>query len=614
MKKKILALVTAVLLIAVLFGCGQKPAPLDANIPKYQQYAKMTPAEIVSHLTLPQKAAQMIQPAGYMIGGSTHMNQNDYGSVLHNWNENSVDRWRDFLLGLQRQAIDSESGIPYIYGTDSVHGCIRNYNNVIFPHNIGVGAANDPELTYQMGLATADEMKMLGMLWNFSPCVASAQDPRWGRTYESYSSDLDIVKSLGAAYAKGNIDGGVLPCAKHFLGDGEVMYGTGENGNNGSLLIDRGDAQVDDIRLDELLSVYKALIDSGVKSVMITHGSVNGVKAHANKYLITDRLKGEMGLDGFVVSDWESIHNIPDMNLKEQVITAINAGIDMLMEPHAYQNCLRFIVEGVNEGAIPKERIDDAVTRIIKVKMEMGLFGDPMMENLELKESAPGSEKYREIARQLVEKSLVLLKNEDEKGNKILPLKKGSKIYVTGPAANDTGVLCGGWTYEWSGGLDDGGEKFVPNGKTILDGFNMLAEEYGYTTITDPKDAKKADVIILCVGEKPYAEWEGDTADLSITGALGLDGNEEAICDAEKLSKPVVACIVAGRNVIYDEYENNWDAVVMCYLPGSEGHGVANVLSGKAPFSGKLPMPYYSSVDDIRTDRVRFDVGYGLHY
>jgi beta-glucosidase len=193
-----------------------------------------------------------------------------------------------------------------------------------------------------------------------------------------------------------------------------------------------------------------------------------------------------------------------------------------------------------------------------------------------------------------------------------LPLKAGSKLFITGPAADDTGALSGGLTLSWTGGLDSPDKRFVTGGKTILDGFYALAGEYGFTVITDPEEAHNADVTVLVVGEKPYAEWEGDTADLSITGSHALDGNEAAINAAEELGKPVITLIVAGRNVIYDEYEDDWDAVVMCYLPGSEGDGVANVLAGKVPFSGKLPMPYYSSVDDIRTGRVKFELGYGL--
>ena len=572
-----------------------------------------TAEEIVAELTLEQKAAQMIQPAGYNPTISADMRCDGYGSVLHMYDKESPDEWKRFILDLQEQALRSPAGIPYIYGTDSVHGNIRGDETVIFPHNIGVGAANDPELTYQMGLAVADEMKMTGMLWNFAPCVATAQDLRWGRTYESYSSDPEIVKSLGVAYAKGNIDGGVLPCAKHFLGDGNTTFGSASIADNGwweDSFLDRGDAELSGEQLDEILAVYKALVDSGVKTIMPSFSSINGVRMHYNKELITGVLKEKWGFDGFVISDWEATHFIPGNDLKEQTINAVNTGIDMLMEPDRYKDCMNYIIEGVSEGLIPRERVDDAVTRIIRVKIDMGIIADPMMENLEIRADAAGCDEYRNLARQLVEKSLVLLKNE----NKILPLKKGSKIYVAGPAANDTGALCGGWTYAWLGNLDSAaGGKYVSHGKTILDGFNMLADEYGYTIITDPAKAKEVDVVVLCVGEIPYAEYTGDTKDPSLTGPLALSGNRKAIEAVKKLGKPTVACIVAGRNVFYDAFEKDWKAVVMCYLPGSEGDGVANVLAGKAPFSGKLPMPYYSSAEDIGTSNVKFEVGYGLN-
>ncbi len=614
MYKKALSLLISLALCLSLSGCSQSAAKTgwaDGENPeeeqydptRYKQYADMTAEEIVSQLTLEQKVAQMLQPAGYEIDARI-MKRNGYGSALSIFGLNAKE-WKKFIIDMQQGALASPAGIPFIYGNDAVHGVNNCSGTVIFPHNIGIGAANDAELTYQMGLAVADEAKLTGMLWTFSPCVASAQDPRWGRTYESYSSDVALVTAMSTAFSKGLIEGGILPCAKHFLGDGDALFGTGEDG----LLIDRGDAQIDEARMAELLSVYQSLIGTGVNSVMITHGAINGTKAHASKELITDVLKGELGFEGLVVSDWESIHNIiTDGELKDQLVMAVNAGIDMLMEPNSFDECIELIVESVNEGLISEERIDDAVTRIIRVKKEMGLFDDPLMERMETVQSETGSAEYCGLARQLVEKSLVLLKND----NDILPLNSGAKLFITGPASNDTGVMCGGWTSRWEGSMDTNGIRALSNGKTILDGFQMLADEYGFTIITDPEKAAEADVTILCVGEKPYAEWLGDTEDLSITGELGLMTNEEAITQAVRLGKPTVTCIVAGRNVIYDQYEAQWDAVVMCYLPGTEGDGVATVLAGKVPFSGKLPMPYYSAVEDIRSDRVKFTVGYGM--
>ena len=567
---------------------------------------------ILNRLTLDQKAAQMVQGAVYNMPDNL-MKENCYGSILSTFGENflSASQWKNMILKYQKEAISSEAGVPYIYGNDQVHGLAGCRGAVIFPHNIGIGAANDKELTYQMGLAVADEAKFTGMLWSFSPCLSAAQDPRWGRTYESFSSENEMVAELGASYTKGLIDGGLLPCAKHFFADGNVLYGTGENSEGEKRLIDRGDARLSEAEIQDLLKVYQAQIDAGVKTIMISHSSVNGIKMHANEKYISI-LKKDMGFQGFIVSDWNSIHNIPGDNLKDQTITAVNAGIDMLMEDSNFENCRKYIVDAVNEGKISMDRVNDAVSRILTVKKEMGIIDDPMMEKVTTKESSLGSQEYRDLARTLVEESLVLLKND----NKILPIKKGTKLYVTGPAANDVGAQCGGWTFTWLGSTDadNHGRKWIPEGKTILDGLKQLADEYNLTIITDPAKAADADLTLLCLGEKTYTEWKGDSADINITGSLGLTGNKKAIDQAKSLGNPTVALIVSGRNVIISDYMEQWDGIVMCYLPGSEGDGIANVVTGKKTFKGTLPMPYYSRVEDIRTDQVLFPVGYGLTY
>lgn len=568
--------------------------------------------DILERLTLDQKAAQMVQGAVYSLSDSI-MKKNCYGSILSTYGENSLNapEWKNLILKYQEDAMGSEAAIPYIYGNDAVHGVNTCEGTVIFPHNIGIGAANNKELTYQMGVAVANEAKLTGMLWSFSPCLAAAQDPRWGRTYESYSTETEIITELGTSFAKGLIDGGILPCAKHFLADGNVLYGTGETLDGENRLIDRGDAQLSDTEIQDLLKVYQAVIDAGVKTIMISHSSLNGIKMHANEKYIS-MLKNDMGFKGFIVSDWNSIHNIPGDDLKDQTITAINAGIDMLMEDSQYEECRENIVEAVNEGKIPLSRVDDAVRRILTVKKEMGILDDPMMDKVTSEESSVGSKEYRDLAKTLVEESLVLLKND----NSILPIKKGTKVFVTGPAANDVGVQCGGWTVTWLGSSDsdNDGQKWIPEGKTILDGLNEIADEYDLEIITDPKKAADANMTLLCLGEKTYAEWKGDSTGISITGELGLDGNAEAINLAKSLGHPTVACIVAGRNVIINDYMKQWDSIVMCYLPGSEGDGIANVLTGKSSFKGTLPMPYYEKVEDIRTDTVMFQVGYGLKY
>ena len=579
-------------------------SPDNAEKAKYEKYASMTPEEIVAELTLEQKAAQMVQPAIYeLYGGNPNgMKNNGYGSILSNMVGYGYKDWQDAIRKFQTDALNSPSGIPFLYGQDDVHGVNYCANAVIFPHNIGLGAANDEELMYQVGLITADEAKLCNMLWNFAPVVSHSLDPRWGRTYECYGSDLELVTKLGTAYTRGLIDGGIAACAKHFFAEGYVQYGSGEGTN----LIDRGNAVADDDQIEELLKVYQAQIDAGVQTIMVSHASLNGTKMHENKKYIM-MLKEEMGFEGFIVSDWESIHNIPDKSFKEQVVASVNAGIDMLMEPSRYNEAMKMIVSSVKNGDITEERVNDAVRRIIKVKKELGLFDDPFFEKLETKQTAVGSREYRAVAEKLVEESLVLLKND----NNVLPLKQGASVYITGPAADNARAQCGGWTVDWN----QSPSKNIDGVTTVLAGFKAAAEEYGITVITDPNEAENADIVINFVGEKAYAEWNGDTEDMELCGTLGLEGNRKAIDEVRALGKPTVTCIIAGRQVILDRSDfDSWDSVVMCYLPGSEGKGVANVLCGGSGFSGKLPCPWYSSVDQIGTDNCMFERGYGLEY
>ena len=567
------------------------------------KYAGMTADEILAQLTLEQKICQMIQPAVYNINPNL-MEEYDFGSVLSKTDgiDRGASEWKSLIRDFQRSALSSEAGVPFIYGQDDVHGVNYCRGAVLFPHNIGLGAANDEDLMYKIGAATADEAKIAGMLWNFAPCVAVSTDPRWGRTYESYSSDPEIVGNLGVAYVKGLQDNGIAACGKHFFADGAETWGTGENG----FMIDRGDADLSDAETEALLDVYKRLVDAGAMTIMISHGSVGGVKMHENgKYISV--LRSELGFDGMIVSDWESIHNISGKDFGEQMANAINAGIDMLMEPNMYRETFDAVLQGVKSGKISEERIDDAVRHILQFKIDAGIMDDPMQEALTTTQKECGSKEYRDLAIKAVEESLVLLKNDAA----VLPLKDGISVYVTGPAAENAGAQCGGWTQSWNAPVGE-----VEGVTTIMTGLKEAAGEKKITIITDPARAAEADVTLLFVGEQPYAEWNGDSADISITGALALPENRSAIEEAKALRRdhgiPTVACIVAGRQVIIREELQDWDAAVMCYLPGSEGKGVANVLMGQAPFTGRLPMPWYGDVSEIGTDQCLFPVGYGL--
>ena len=576
----------------------------EAHGPKYEQYASMTPEQIVGTLTLEQKASQMVQPAIYNIT-SDDMKKNDYGSILSTVGCIDAGSWRTTVDGFQQAALDSEAGIPYIYGQDDVHGVNYCKNAVYFPHNIGQGAANDEELAYKVGLITADEAKLCHMMWNFSPCVAQSVDPRWGRTYESYGSDLETIKKLSTAYAQGLIDGGLIACTKHYFGDGNVVYGTGEQGET-KMLIDRGDAQLTDAEIKELLKVYKAQIDAGAQTIMISHSSLNGVKMHENKEYIM-KLKDEMGFKGFIVSDWGSVQNITGSTYEEQVIKSVNAGIDMLMETDKYDEAKKIIVDAVGSGKISEDRVNDAVTRIIKVKQEAGLFNDPLLKNIKTDQKETGSLEYRKVAEKMVEESLVLLKND----NNVLPLKEGAKVYIAGPAADNGQAQCGGWTMDWNGA----NAKDIPGVTTIREAFERYAKDYKIEVITDAAKASEADVVLLCVGEQAYAEWNGDSEDMKLCGKLGLEKNRAAIDEVKALNKPTVACILAGRQVILDEADySGWDSVVMCYLPGSEGKGISDVLCGCADFKGKLPAPWYGDTSQIGTEESFLERGYGLTY
>lgn len=587
-----IGIIALIMALALLTACA---AGTEA---KYPQYANMTAEEIVSQLTLSQKISQMLLPACYYID-SGMMQANCYGGSLSAFDRFDADAWRRFVDKLQSAAVESEAGIPFIYGQDDVHGVNYCAGAVIFPHNIGLGAANDEELMVEVGRITADEAKLCHMLWNFAPCLAQSVDPRWGRTYESYGADLDCIARLGAAYTRGLVEGGVVACAKHFLADGNVAFGTGENPEMG-MLLDRGDATLSDGEIDALFDVYRALLEAGAQTVMISHSSLNGVKMHENAEMI-GRLKAMMGPDRFIVSDWDSVQNTSPDTYYDQIVTAVNAGIDMLMEVERFDEARQIIADAVAAGDIPEARVDDAARRIIQVKLDAGIIADPFGKKLETAQPKTGSAEYRAVAENLVEESLVLLKNE----NGVLPLKAGAKVYVLGPAADDAAAQCGGWTMEWNGSE----QPNIPGVTTLLKGLKDVAREAGITVVADPDEA---DVVLLAVGEHAYAEWNGDTDDPDLCGPCGLPGNAAAIEKARALGKPVVACVIAGRQVFIRDYIDDWDAAVMCYLPGSEGQGIANALCGRAPFTGRTPSPWYGGVDEIGTGACWLEAGYGL--
>ena len=572
--------------------------------------SSMTAEEICAKLSLEQKAAQMMQPTIYNAPAS-RMKNTDYGSILSridDWPMPTDTEWFNIVTDYQKFAMQSDAGIPFIYGNDSLHGVNFASGCVIFPHNINVGAANDAALTEEYGKLAGSDIAHTGMLLNFSPCVATANDPRWGRTYESYSSDYKIVTDLSVAYTRGLLSEGVIVCPKHFFGDGMTTFGTGENRE--TMLIDRGNAELTEEQIREQLSIYQALVDEGVQVIMLSHSALNGTKMHENgKYI--SMLKNDMGFKGIVLSDWDSIMNCSGETYKDNIILGVNAGIDMFMTDTDHDAAMSYIIQGVNEGRISEERINDAVTRIIKVKMEAGLFEDPFLENLKPSYEY-GSQRSHEVARQLAAESFVPLKIGND-----LYIKPGMKVFVCGPAADDVGALCGGWTNWWQGETDKefsemfGSFRHFVEGRSIVEALKEAGEKNGFEVVTEKDQIGSCDMVLLCVGEIPYAEWYGDTKDLSLTGSLGLPGNDAAVKLAKESGIPTVALIVAGRNVIINDYLDQWDSCIMLYLPGSEGgNAVADVLTGKVQMKGTLPMPYYSSVSQIGSGECWKDIGW----
>lgn len=575
----------------------------DASLP-----AEARARDLLGRMTLEEKAAQMV--AADIAGASLMaVGKNAPGAVLNGGDSAYADKapedWRAMIRRYQDAALACRLPIPLLYGLDAVHGMGGVSGAVVFPHNIGLGAADSPDLMEKMGRAVASDMRAAGVLWDFAPCVAAAHDPRWGRTYESYSSDPALVTRLSLPFSLGMRKGGALPTAKHYLADGGAVWGTSKAQG---YAIDQGDAIMGEDTLRALhLPQYKALVDAGVPAVMVSYGSWNGVKMLEDKRLITDILKGELGFAGFVVSDYEALGQLEGASLADKAAAAVNAGVDMFMESGMWAMVIKAIVKGVEDGKIPAERVDDAVLRILRVKFVSGLFEDPHLEAEPA--GAFGAEEHRALAAELVSRSLVLLKNE--RGT--LPFKAGQKILVTGPAADDLGAQCGGWTLSWQGWTGDNART---PGTTILEGVKAAAAKAGATILTDGAEAAQADIILLVVGEKPYAEGRGDDMDISLTGKTALEGNAEAMAFARTSGKPVVALIVAGRQVMIADELGSWDAAVMAYMPGTEGEGIAPVLFGDRDFTGKLPMPWYRCAEDIgKPDAATlFPPGFGLAY
>ena len=608
-----------VLIVSLLSACQDVDKEQNATITptiteikdKYND-PSLSVDEKVSYLieimTLEEKIGQMVQP-DRSTATPNDVKKYYIGSVFSGGGNapspNIQESWLKMCENYQETAMSTRLGIPIIYGVDAVHGHNTLPDAVIFPHNIGLGAAANPELMAEIGRVTASEMIATGVNWNFAPCVAVVRDQRWGRTYESFGENPELVNMLSIPYIKAMQDEyKVAATTKHYVADGAAKWGTGE----GDRLIDQGDAQISEEELRKIhLPVYEEAVKAGVKTVMASFSSWNGVKMHENQYLIQDILKGELGFEGFVISDYEAVHQLSGKNLYSQLVASVNAGVDMFMEPMHWRECITNIKKAVEKGDITEERINDAVSRILKVKFEMDLFNNPVGSR-QLAADTLGNKENREISRKAVRESLVLLKNE----RSVLPLIKNAKIFVSGPAADNVGIQCGGWTKTWQGGRDNS-SKWV-KGSTILDGFKKIAEENGGTIYTDPDDIYKADVAVVVIGEKPYAEFEGDEEKLDLYSSMALEGNKEALEHVKKVRIPVVVILVSGRARIVTEEIDGWNAFVAAWLPGSEGDAVAEVLYGDYEFKGKLPITWPSDEENLKPgDRsCLFPYGFGF--
>jgi beta-glucosidase len=570
-------------------------------------------ADLLARMTLAEKVGQMTQTErGKVYVDATPITTWNLGSILSGGGSTPTDNtptgWADMVDRFQQAALATRLHIPLLYGIDSVHGDGNMYGATVFPHNIGLGATRDPALVREVEHVTASETRASGPQWTFAPCICAPQDDRWGRTYEGFGEDPKLVIQMETA-----IDGfqgppghladrdRVLATAKHFAGDGDTTYGTA----TGAYKIDQGITITNhhDFWQTSLQQYLPAVQKRDVGTVMPSYSSVdwtedgvgNPTKMHASKELITDVLKGSMNFDGFVVSDWEGIHQIPG-DWPTQVRTGVNAGIDMMMEPAMYQEFETTLTDEVNAGRVPMSRIDDAVSRILTKKFELGLFEHPYTDRTNLKDI--GGKAHRAVARKAVAESQVLLKNAGH----ALPIRTKGRIDVAGSNADSIGNQAGGWTLTWQGGSTTN----IP-GTTILSGIRQAA---GHATVIDSPDAtapvQKGDVGIVVVGETPYSEGYGDVGgpqwgfdagdhgvlrpvkDMQLTAAD--KAAVDTVCSA---AASCVVVVVSGRPLIIDPQQlSEIDGLVAAWLPGSEGAGVADTLFGRVPFGGKLPVTW----------------------
>ena len=556
---------------------------------------------LIHQMTLAQKVGQMMQPeirhitpaevAQYHIGSIL----NGGGSFPGEDKYASVDDWvalADAYHTASMQPASDRTPIPILWGVDAVHGHNNVYGATIFPHNVGLGATNNPELVKEIAVATAREVAATGIEWSFAPTVAVVRDDRWGRGYESYGEDPEAV----ARYARVMVEGlqgeitqtglasdRVIATAKHFIGDGGTEHG-----------IDQGDNTLDEQTLLNLHAPgYFAALRAGAQSVMVTFNSWCGDKVHGHRYLLTDVLKGQMGFDGIVVSDWNGFKQV-EVVASDSCKNSINAGIDMIMVPEDWRPVIETTIRQVQQGEISIDRIDDAVRRILRVKLRAGLFERPPPSQRITAEQRKivGDPLHRATARQAVRESLVLLKNNE----KLLPLSPVRTVLVAGHGAHNIGQQCGGWSLTWQGTGNE--NQDFPNGESIWTGIQRTVEQAGGQVELSPSGefTRKPDVAIVVFGEQPYAEGEGDRSHLSYSADYPED--LQLLKRLKEQDIPVIGVFLTGRPMWVNPELNATDAFVVAWLPGTEGEGVADVLFRNAAgaieydFVGRLPVSW----------------------
>jgi beta-glucosidase len=572
---------------------------------------------LLGRMTLDQKIGQMTQPERMHI--TPHeVKAWHIGSVLSGGGSfpggNRPADWVAMNDAYWAASVEEDADhlpIPVLYGVDAIHGNNNVLGAVVFPHNIGLGAANDPELARRIARITAREILATGVEWTFAPTLAVARNDHWGRTYESWSEDPDIVSRLAGAFVEGlQQDLGpdaVVACAKHWVGDGGTTGG-----------VDQGETTLPEDELRRLhVAPYLEALRAGVLTVMASYNSWNGEKCHGHRYLLTDVLKDELGFTGFVVSDWDGIDQLDD-DYAESVALAVNAGVDLFMVPEKWREFMTELRAQVESGRVPMARVDDAVRRILRVKLAYGLFERPRpAERPWSGHDSFGSQPHREVAREAVRKSLVLLKNRGG----TLPLARDARILVAGKSAHNVGFQCGGFSVAWQG---TDGNDLVEGGSSIWDGIHTQAPEAVLSPDGSAADEGEFDVAVVVIGERPYAEGLGDVRIAKevprgsmAAGALAVPGPgklqpygktlEHAVSHPEDLATirriadqgiPVVTVLVSGRPLVVNPELQASRAFVAAWLPGSEGCAVADVLFGDHDFTGRLSFSWPRSDAD----------------